>query len=160
MDDNQKQYVIKELTKLFRASLNEILNDIENGNNIDIALQLGDLFAHSDKTLITDNKQKTDYIKRRLQDLINEVDSGKIKDIVIEEYLAESLSQQSFITYLNNKNYTGEQYAIVGEDENNKTIWQKIVDLIVEFFSNFIENYSVKNLHNSENISIFANEYR
>lgn len=160
LDDNQKRYVIKELTKLFRASINEILNDIENGTNIDIALQLGDLFAHSDKTLITDNKQRTDYIKQRLQDLINEVDSGKIKDVVIEEYLAESLSQQSFITYLNNKNYTGEQYAIVGEDENNKTIWQKIVDLIVEFFSNFIENYSVKNLHNSENISIFANEYR
>lgn len=160
LDDNQKRYVIKELTKLFRASINEILNDIENGTNIDIALQLGDLFAHSNKALITDNKQKTDYIKRRLQDLINEVDSGKIKDVVIEEYLAESLSQQSFITYLNDKNYTGEQYAIVGEDENNKTIWQKIVDLIVEFFSNFIENYSVKNLHNSENISIFANEYR
>lgn len=160
LDANQKRYVIKELTKLFRASINEILNDIENGTNIDIALQLGDLFAHSNKTLITNNKQKTDYIKRRLQDLINEVDSGKIKDVVIEEYLAESLSQQSFITYLNNKNYTGEQYSIVGEDENNKTIWQKIVDLIVEFFSNFIENYSVKNLHNSENISIFANEYR
>ena len=160
LDDNQKRYVIKELTKLFRASINEILNDIENGTNIDIALQLGDLFAHSNKALITDNKQKTDYIKRRLQDLINEVDSGKIKDVVIEEYLAESLSQQSFITYLNDKNYTGEQYAIAGEDENNKTIWQKIVDLIVEFFSNFIENYSVKNLHNSENISIFANEYR
>lgn len=160
LDDNQKRYVIKELTKLFRASINEILNDIENGTNIDIALQLGDLFAHSNKALITDNKQKTDYIKQRLQDLINEVDSGKIKDVVIEEYLAESLSQQSFITYLNDKNYTGEQYAIAGEDENNKTIWQKIVDLIVEFFSNFIKNYSVKNLHNSENISIFANEYR
>lgn len=160
LDDNQKKYVIGELTKLFRASLNELLTDIQNDNNTSIVLQLADLFAHSEKTLISEKDKRVAYIKERLQNLINDIDSGNIKDKIVEEYLAETLSQSAFIEYLNNKTYQGEQYAIAGEDSDTKSIWQRIVDLIVEFFSNFIENFSVKNLHNSKNISIFANEYR
>ena len=160
LDDNQKKYVIGELTKLFRASLNELLIDIQNDNNTSIVLQLADLFAHSEKTLISEKDKRVVYIKERLQNLINDIDSGNIKDKIVEEYLAETLSQSAFIEYLNGKTYQGEQYAIAGEDSDTKSIWQRIVDLIIEFFSKFNENFSVKNLHNSENISIFANEYR
>lgn len=68
-----------------------------------------------------------------------------------EEWLVESISQPFILNYLNNTNYTGEDISIEGIDNNAKTIWQKLIDVLLKIFG--------KNTDNVKNNSILAKQY-
>lgn len=72
------------------------------------------------------------------------------KQLLVEEWLAETYSQPALIKYLNNTNYKDEQIDINGV-KSNKSIWQKIIDKILQIFG--------INIADVKNNTIFAKQY-
>ena len=152
LSKEERKYLITELSKLF----------------LEFADQLNKDFA--DTTPVTEENQKVRELAKKIVEgfantrwsidninsIVNDIKEGKIDETTMNEFLAETLSQATLIDYLNRKEYTGVQYVIENKDNSNKTIWQRIVDLITQFFT----NYCSKDLQNTKNNSIFANEYR
>lgn len=68
-----------------------------------------------------------------------------------EEWLVESLTQPTIIRYLNNTIYNGKDINIEGIDNSAKTIWQKIIDVLLKLFS--------KDSGNIKNNTILAQQY-
>ena len=71
--------------------------------------------------------------------------------IFAEEWLVETLSQDLHVNLLNSIKYKDEQLLVEGIEEEDKSIWQKIIDLLLKLFG--------VNTKNIKNNTIFAKEY-
>lgn len=71
---------------------------------------------------------------------------------IIEEWLVESLTQPVLANYLNNTKY---ENADVTSIKENKSIFQKIIDVIIKLFNKFFG----KNFGEIKNNTIFAKQY-
>lgn len=71
--------------------------------------------------------------------------------IFAEEWLVETLTQPTIMNFLNNVEYRGEEISVEGIESNKKTIWQKIIDLLLKLFG--------KGRTNIKNNTIFAKQY-
>jgi len=81
---------------------------------------------------------------------INRSDADKAAQFA-EEWLVESLTQPSIIRYLNNTIYTGGDVSVEGIDNSAKTIWQRIIDVLLKLFG--------RNSGNIKNNTILAQQY-
>ena len=82
--------------------------------------------------------------------VLNKATSYKTEDVNMEEFLTECLTQPVLVQYLNNTDYHRE-VNIDGIPNNKKTIFQKIIDVILKLLG--INNNNIKNN------SILAREY-
>lgn len=144
LDDVDKQYIVKEINKIIREYLDYLVAD-----DSDRAKEIKEVFFEKlDKNGNEVNhklsiKELTKYFDRLSR---NEVSYSE-QESLVSEWLAESLSQNGIIEYLSGiqaKDY-------VSEEQTNKTLFQKIIDLILTFFG--------INLDISKNNSIFAKQY-
>lgn len=71
--------------------------------------------------------------------------------IFAEEWLVETLTQPLLMNFLNNTNYRGQEVIVENITNENKSIWQKIVDLLLKLFG--------KGKTNVQNNTIFAQQY-
>jgi hypothetical protein len=71
--------------------------------------------------------------------------------IFAEEWLVETLTQPLLMNFLNSTEYRGQEVAVEGITNENKTIWQKIIDLLLKLFG--------KGHTNIKNNTIFAQQY-
>lgn len=71
--------------------------------------------------------------------------------IFAEEWLVETLTQPLLMNFLNSTEYRGQEVAVEGITNENKTIWQKIIDLLLKLFG--------KGRTNIKNNTIFAQQY-
>ena len=71
---------------------------------------------------------------------------------IIEEWLVESLTQPVLANYLNNTKY---ENADITNIKENKSIFQKIIDVIIKLFNKFFG----KNFGEIKNNTIFAKQY-
>lgn len=71
---------------------------------------------------------------------------------IIEEWLVESLTQPVLANYLNNTKYENADITSIKE---NKSIFQKIIDVIIKLFNKFFG----KNFGEIKNNTIFAKQY-
>lgn len=71
--------------------------------------------------------------------------------IFAEEWLVETLTQPLLMNFLNSTEYRGQEVAVEGIANENKTIWQKIIDLLLKLFG--------KGRTNIKNNTIFAQQY-
>lgn len=71
--------------------------------------------------------------------------------IFAEEWLVETLTQPTIMNFLNNTEYRGEEVSVEGIESSKKTIWQKIIDLLLKLFG--------KGRTNIKNNTIFAKQY-
>lgn len=71
--------------------------------------------------------------------------------IFAEEWLVETLTQPLLMNFLNNTEYRGQEVAVEGIANESKTIWQKIIDLLLKLFG--------KGRTNIKNNTIFAQQY-
>ena len=53
--------------------------------------------------------------------------------IFAEEWLTESLSQAELIKFLNEVEYKGEEINVAGISNEKKSIWQKIIEILLKF---------------------------
>ena len=74
------------------------------------------------------------------------------KRYIAEEWIVEVLSNQALIDYLANTKYTLNGKEIEVAEVKDKSIFQKIIDILLEIFG--------INLENTEKNSIFAEQYR
>lgn len=104
---NQKEYnkVITELKEVYEYTLQKLNEDYDNG-------AIDDAFYSSTRNVI---------------DTINSYSTDEVR---MEEFLVECLSQKHLIKYLNNTNYKHD--VIVST--NNKSIFQKLIDIILKLF--------------------------
>ena len=78
--------------------------------------------------------------------------SQEEKDAIFaEEWLVECLSQDVLMKFLNNTKYSKGEVIVNNIKEENKSIWQKIIDLLLKLFK--INNGNIKNN------TIFAQQY-
>lgn len=107
------------------------------------------------KKWIEDNgftfKDYFERIKAKQKDNYIELSEDEQRRVFAEEWLVESLSQSNIIKYLNQVEYTGEGVAVVTEDNEKKSIFQKIIDILLKIFN--IKDSSIKNN------TIFARQY-
>lgn len=68
-----------------------------------------------------------------------------------EEWLTESLTQSKIIDYLNSTDYKGKEIKVDDIEDTNKSIWQKIIDILLKLFG--------KNTKNIKNNTILAQQY-
>lgn len=71
--------------------------------------------------------------------------------IFAEEWIVETLTQPLLMNFLNSTEYRGQEVAVEGIANENKTIWQKIIDLLLKLFG--------KGRTNIKNNTIFAQQY-
>lgn len=71
--------------------------------------------------------------------------------IFAEEWLVETLTQPTLMNFLNNTRYNKEEVIVEGITNETKSIWQKIIDLLLKLFG--------KGSNNVKNNTIFAKQY-
>lgn len=121
----EKQRIIDELEEVYNYTINKLNIDVANG-------------------IITKD------VYDSIINVFNQATSYSTKEKNMEEFLVECITQPVIAKYLNNTEYK-EAVDITGISEKNKTIFQKIIDIILDLFG--INDGRVKNN------SILAKEY-
>ena len=146
-----KENIIDDLFETYNKFIEAIENDVNysdrNSERYNLAVNI--------KKWIEDNgftfKDYFERIKAKQKDSYVELSEDEQRRVFAEEWLVESLSQSSIIKYLNQVEYTGEGVAVVTEDNEKKSIFQKIIDILLKIFN--IKDNSIKNN------TIFARQY-
>lgn len=110
---NKTQYdrIVKDIDSLKQYTLKQLQLDINNTDN---------------------QKEKDNY--QKIYNILNKYnDKNSSKEIEIEEFIAESLTQPLVIKYLNNTNYT-ENTNIDEIAQNKKSVLQKLMDILLKLF--------------------------
>lgn len=110
---NQKQYnrIISDIDSLKQWTLNQLQSDINNTDN---------------------QKEKDNY--QKIYNILNKYNKdNSAKEIEIEEFITESLTQPIIIKYLNNTNYK-EDTNINEIAQSKKSILQKLMDILLKLF--------------------------
>lgn len=110
---NQRQYnrIINDIDSLKQYTLTQLQSDIDNTDN---------------------QNEKQKY--QNIYNLLNKYNkNNSTKEIEIEEFIAESLTQPVIIKYLNNTNYK-ESTNIDEIAQNKKSILQKLMDILLNLF--------------------------
>ena len=117
-----------------------------------IVTELKEVFEYTKDKLYQD--YTSGRITKRFYDSVikelNEATANKTDIVAMEEFLVECLTQQNLTEYLNNTEYK-EQAIVDGITQRNKTLFQKIIDIILKLFG--INDGNIKNN------SILARQY-
>lgn len=146
-----KENIIDDLFETYNKFIETVNNDVNyedrNSERYRLAVNI--------KKWIEDNgftfKDYFERIKAKQKDNYIELSEDEQRRVFAEEWLVESLSQSNIIKYLNQVEYTGEGVAVVTEDNEKKSIFQKIIDILLKIFN--IKDSSIKNN------TIFARQY-
>ena len=107
-----------------------------------------------DDIISKENKDSDSYkLAVKIKELLNTIKKsyGKDKQVFAEEWLTECLSQKELMNFLNNTKYGKGNVVIDNIKTEDKSIWQKIIDLLLKLFG--INNGNIKNN------TIFAQQY-
>lgn len=146
-----KENIIDDLFETYNKFIEAVEHDVNYGDRNSERYRL----AVNIKKWIEDNgftfKDYFERIKAKQKDNYIELSEDEQRRVFAEEWLVESLSQSNIIKYLNQVEYTGEGVAVVTEDNEKKSIFQKIIDILLKIFN--IKDSSIKNN------TIFARQY-
>ena len=146
-----KENIVDDLFETYNKFIEAVEHDANYGDRNSERYSL----AVNIKKWIEDNgftfKDYFERIKAKQKDNYIELSEDEQRRIFAEEWLVESLSQSNIIKYLNQVEYTGEGVAVVIEDNEKKSIFQKIIDILLKIFN--IKDSSIKNN------TIFARQY-
>ena len=135
--DENTQRVIKDIIETF-DKLREALSDPNKSRNI----------KDQQKNAILRLMAQIETAYRRQGDIFDAAANARFA----EEWITESLSQKNLAAVLNNIDYEGDGIGdVTGIEEENKSFFQKIIDLLMKLFR--IGGGKVKNN------SIFARQY-
>lgn len=146
-----KENIVDDLFETYNKFIEAVEYDVNYGDRNSERYSL----AVNIKKWIKDNgftfKDYFERIKAKQKDNYIELSEDEQRRVFAEEWLVESLSQSNIIKYLNQVEYTGEGVAVVTEDNEKKSIFQKIIDILLKIFN--IKDSSIKNN------TIFARQY-
>lgn len=135
---------VLELINTLQAFQQAIKNDTSNSEQV---VKIKETF----KTFLEDYNIKNGKFYNKDGKSLNKKDSMK----VVEEWLVESLTQPLLMDYLNKTEYRDAD--ITKSDKGKKSIFQKIIDAIINLFTNiFGKQYKIGKIKNN---TIFAKQY-
>ena len=146
-----RQGIVEELIDTYNALVETIDNIIKEGNkeNVDYINALS-----IKQWLDNNNFNPTDYFtqfsKKKNAEYANMSEAQRMR-IFAEEWLTESLTQPLLMNFMNNHSYRDIEVNVEGITNENKSIWQKIIDLLLKLFG--------KGVTNVRNNTIFAQQY-
>lgn len=146
-----RQRLIEDLFDTYNATLEAIENIIQTANEDSAEYKN----AVQVRQWLENNKfNPTDYFtqftaeKNAQYAAMSEEERSRI---FAEEWLVETLTQPLLMNFLNSTEYRGQEVAVEGIANENKSIWQKIIDLLLKLFG--------KSRTNIKNNTIFAQQY-
>ena len=146
-----RETIVEDLLDTYNATLEAIDNIIKTANP-DSAEYAN---AAAIKKWLQDNKfNPTDYFTKFTKEKNEEyakLSEAQRNRIFAEEWLVESLTQSLIMNFMNTQSYHGKEVQIEGLAEEKKTIWQKIIDLLLKLFG--------KGTTDVKNNTIFAQQY-
>lgn len=147
-----KQNIVEDLIDTYNQTINAIEKIINTGNKDDIQYKRAvAIKAWIEKSsfnpidYFTSSSDSQNAIWAKLSET-------ERKQIFAEEWLTESLTQSELIKFLNEAEYVGEEIKVEGIADEKKTIWQKIIDIILKLFGKYTDN-----VHNN---TILAKQYQ
>lgn len=142
-----KEHLVDELMDTYNVFIEALSKDDSDEAN--------EIKAWLDKYSFTPDKYFTKLSEEEAERWINRTEEERRRQFA-EEWLAESLSQPKIISYLNKTSYNG---AIVSKtDDSKKSIWQKIIDILVRLFDKTVGNVK-DNTILAKQYLILGNEY-
>lgn len=146
-----REGLVDDLFDTYNAFVEAIEYDLANADKESINYKL----ALQAKKWIENNKFDpvnyfTNASKKQQEVWANKTEEER-RQIFAEEWLVESMTQSGIMQYLNNTIYKKEEISIEGIDNSNKTIWQKIIDILLKLFG--------KNTDNVNKNTILAKQY-
>lgn len=146
-----RQGLVEDLFDTYNATLEAIENIIqtasENSAEYKNAVQVRQ-WLENNKFNPTDYFTQFNAEKNAQYAAMNEEERSRI---FAEEWLVETLTQPLLMNFLNSTEYRGQEVAVEGIANENKSIWQKIIDLLLKLFG--------KGRTNIKNNTIFAQQY-
>lgn len=146
-----RQGLVEDLLDTYNATLEAVENIIQTASKDSAEYKNAVLV----KQWLEDNKfNPTDYFtqfsaeKNAKYAAMSEEERSRI---FAEEWLVETITQPLLINFLNNTTYRSQEVLVEGIVNENKSIWQKIIDLLLKLFG--------KGRTNIKNNTIFAQQY-
>lgn len=137
----ERQELVEEIIDLYKYTIDAINRDATNGNTT----------AQKIKEWIEKNKlTPTEYFDNFDEATREKYSEEEKNRIFAEEWLVECLTRKELVDYLSNTLYK-EDVKIADVAEENKTIWQKIIDVLLKLFG--------VDLQTKEKNTIFAKQY-
>lgn len=147
----ERQELVEELLDTYNATIEAVNNIIETANEESAEYKN----AVNIRDWIKKNKfNPIDYFTQFTTGKNNQYTSMSEEErerIFAEEWLVETLTQPLLMNFLNNTEYRDKEVIVEGIDNENKSIWQKIIDLLLKLFG--------KGNTNIKNNTIFAQQY-
>lgn len=147
----QQYGIVDDLFDTYNQMVSSVLNDINSADKTTTRYKRAVLinnWLNSNKFNPNEYINRLSAEQRRIWEKRSEVERNKL---FAEEWLVESLTQPTIIRYLNSTNYIGNDINVEGIDNKDKTIWQKIIDVLVKLFGG--------NIGNIKNNTILAQQY-
>lgn len=149
----ERENIIEDLFDTYEKTIdaiNEITNKGDDGSitykraiNIKNWLDNNKFNPNDYFTSSTSKKQNAAWAK---------LSEDERRRIFAEEWLTESLSQAELIKFLNEVEYKGEEINVAGISNEKKSIWQKIIEILLKLFG--------KTTDNINNNTILAKQYQ
>lgn len=146
-----RQGLVEDLFDTYDATIKAVENIIKTANEDSAEYKN----AVQVRKWIEDNKfNPTDYFtqfnaeKNAQYAAMSEEERARI---FAEEWLVETLTQPLLMNFLNHTKYEGQEVLVEGIANENKSIWQKIIDLLLKLFGKIDTNI--------KNNTIFAKQY-
>lgn len=124
-----KEHLVDELMDTYNAFMDALSKDDSEQSN--------EIKAWIEKHSFTPDEYFSNLSEEEAKKWANRTEEERRRHFA-EEWLAESLSQPKIVQYLNQTSYGG---VIVSKiDDSKKTIWQKIIDILVRLFDKHVGN--------------------
>lgn len=147
----ERQGLVEELLDTYNATIEAVNNIIETANEESAeyknAVNIRDWIKKNKFNPIDYFTQFTTGKNAQYASMSEE----ERERIFAEEWLVETLTQPLLMNFLNNTEYRDKEIIVEGIDNENKSIWQKIIDLLLKLFG--------KGNTNIKNNTIFAQQY-
>lgn len=143
--------IVNNLLDTYNATIKAIDNIIKTANPDSAEYKN----AVNVRNWINDNKFDpvnyfSNFSKEKQEAYANKTEEQRAQ-IFAEEWLVESITQPMLMNFLNNTEYAGKVINVEGIAEEHKSIFQKIIDLLLKIFG--------KGRTNVKNNTIFAQQY-
>lgn len=146
-----RELIVDELLDTYNATLEAIENIIQTANAESAEFKN----AVNVRNWLKDNKfNPTDYFTKfntEKNAQYANMSQEQRDRIFAEEWLVETMTQPLIMNFLNNVEYRGQEVNVEGIKNESKSIWQKIIDLLLKLFG--------KGNKNVKNNTIFAKQY-
>ena len=148
----ERENIIEDLFDTYEKTIDAINEIINKGDDGSITYKR----AINIKTWLDNNKfNPNDYFTsstKKQNAAWAKLSEDERRRIFAEEWLTESLSQAELIKFLNEVEYKGEEINVAGISNEKKSIWQKIIEVLLKLFG--------KSTDNINNNTILAKQYQ